>query len=183
MCLVVLLGAIIFSWSQVKLDAESKEDQATPVGSDIRLSSAEQEDMYPAESGASSTNDVKAESVAFDPDTEGRCPVNLPSDCVGVTHTQGRTQESWHTSSAWDCCYVAREILLGLQEDGYELIKADFLDLSEDAWGCTVQSTEGEVLIIALIPQSLGKDVSPNNRLMITVTHIKVPDSQELEGS
>jgi hypothetical protein len=110
------------------------------------------------------------------------CPVAFPSGCTSMQVHRGANLESWQALSERDCRDVAREVLLELRNEGYELVRADFLDLSGESWGCAVKTVSGESLIVSLIPERLGSPRSENNKLMVTVTHIVEPDlGQEKE--
>ena len=113
---------------------------------------------------------------------ETSCPVRMPRDCVRIEYRQGKSVESWHGYSTSDCRSVAREMLMGLEEDGFELVKAGFLDLSGDAWGCTVKTPGNGSLVISLIPERLGESSGKNNRLSITIVHMKALEIEQLEG-
>jgi hypothetical protein len=78
--------------------------------------------------------------------------------------------------SAESCTELAREILFQLRDAGTELVKAGYLDLSGEAWGCTVACVDGSSLIVTLIPQALGQARSESNPLRVSVVHILVPE-------
>jgi hypothetical protein len=61
--------------------------------------------------------------------------------------------------------------------------KADFLDLSGEAWGCTVKSPADDVYIIALTPERLGSLRDTNNRLKVNIVHVLKPPLQDKELS
>jgi len=113
------------------------------------------------------------------------CPIRLPLDCVQLCYQQSVATESWYTYSTMGCREAARELLLGLEEDGFVLVKAEFLDLTKEAWGCVVKSEGDRVFIVTLIPESKSissKSPGEANKLVITVIHIKTPEI-ELMGS
>ena len=114
--------------------------------------------------------------------SETTCPVRMPVDCARLEYREGRNVESWHGYTASDCRRVAREMLLGLEEDGFELVKAGFLDLSGNAWGCTAKTQHNSSLVISLIPERLGASNGKNNRLLITVVHMKALEAEHLDG-
>ena len=113
-----------------------------------------------------------------EPSVSSSCPVPFPSDCRGVTYKQGIAVESWQGFSALDCRIAARDMLLDMREGGFELIRAEFLDFSRDAWGCTVSSQEAGTLIISLIPEKLGASEGQGGSLTVTAVRIKAVDSE-----
>ncbi|MCL1847619.1 MAG: hypothetical protein FWF91_06625 [Coriobacteriia bacterium] len=120
--------------------------------------------------------DTRKGMPAF-PDT---CPVRLPAGCTGLVHSQGSTSESWSAYSVLECREVAQELLLALRDDGFELVKAGFLDISGYAWGCTVKAPDNSSFVITLIPQRIGMPSGEDNRLSITIVHIVPPDLEDV---
>ena len=111
------------------------------------------------------------------------CPVRLTSDCSEVKYRQGFTTESWSAYSVLECRAATKELLLGLREDGFELVQYGFLDLSNDAWGCVVKSQDDTSYVISLIPEKIGMPSSPTNKLVITVVHIQAPEIEPVGGN
>ncbi|MDR2586660.1 MAG: hypothetical protein LBC23_00180 [Coriobacteriales bacterium] len=104
------------------------------------------------------------------------CPVPLPPDYHAVAYKRGVTVERWQASSAMSCRDAARELLLILQEEGFELVKAGYLDVSGEIWGCTVKTSEGASLVISLVPKSLGALRDEQNKLTLTIVRITSPE-------
>jgi len=107
------------------------------------------------------------------------CPVRLPQDCVQTRYEPGIATESWHGYSIQECREAAKGLLQALEEDGYVLVQAGFLDLSREAWGCVVQAWDQSAFIITLIPENRQVSGNPSysgNTLRITVVHIRVPE-------
>lgn len=182
LCVLLVIWAVSFFLSRAQSDAsrgglttvpQASETQPEEIGLEGRTGDD-------AVSLVGRPVDYKAGQVL---NTEDVCPVRLPPECIRTTHTQRAVSESWRATSMRQCCDVARDILLNLQEDGFELVKAGFLDISGEAWGCTVVSAQGETMVITLVPQTLGLGIGQDNRLQITITHIGVPGPEVLEGS
>ncbi|MDR3037194.1 MAG: hypothetical protein LBU31_02125 [Coriobacteriales bacterium] len=115
--------------------------------------------------------------------TGATCPVPFPSGCGAIDYSQGSATESWKTVSVQDCRDAARELLLALQADGFELVKAGYSDLAGEAWSCAAKSGEDEAFVISLLPQHLGSPRGSSNQLVVTVVRIGAPDSTLVKGS
>ena len=111
------------------------------------------------------------------------CPIRLPKGCFHLRYQQGIATESWYGYSSLDCRTAAAELLQNLEDDGFMLVKASFLNLSKEAWGCTVKSPDDSVFIITLIPAKKSTYNNPGNRLDVTVVHIRKPEVEHIEGS
>ena len=114
----------------------------------------------------------------------GICPVRLPADYRFVEFWQGTATESWLGYSDLECRAAAGELLTSLKEDGFMLVKAGFLDLSKEAWGCVVQAEDNSAFIIALVPEKKsfsGNMSGSGGALKVTVVHIKTPEAVFLE--
>ncbi|MDR2197759.1 MAG: hypothetical protein LBO07_07365 [Coriobacteriales bacterium] len=103
------------------------------------------------------------------------CPVAMPPDTTALEYQRTSTTERWRGLSEGGCEEVARGILQNLQAAGVELVTAGYLDLSGEAWGCTVACADGSSQVISLVPQALGQGRNENNRLQISVVRISPP--------
>jgi hypothetical protein len=110
---------------------------------------------------------------------DASCPVSLSSDYRGLSYSRGAAIERWQGTSDLSCPDAARDLLLTLQGEGFELVKAGYLDLSGEAWGCTVKTEDGESLVVSLVPEVLGSARDEQNRLVLTVVRIGTPDIPE----
>jgi hypothetical protein len=106
-------------------------------------------------------------------------PVKLPVDAGSIRSSRGVGIEYWRAFSERSSRDVARDLLLDLQSGENKLVRADFLDLSGESWGCTVLTPEEESLVISLIPERLGSPRNENNRLAITVVRIAKPELEQ----
>jgi len=57
-----------------------------------------------------------------------------------VSYQYGVTIEVWKTQTTASCQDYARELLLTLYAEGMTLVKADYLDLFGNNWGCVATS-------------------------------------------
>ena len=166
--------ALFVLWCYWHPDSESQ----TP-GTGIDAVSVQTYLDYDAQGKSSSpSSEARNQSDA----SEFSCPIRLPSDFRGTSYSQGPATESWRGYSALDCRKAAREVLLGLKEDGFQLIRAEFLDLSKEAWGCTALSQTEGTLVISLIPEKFVVSSGSTNRLVITVVRIKALDLEPFDG-
>jgi hypothetical protein len=141
----------------------------------------EMRDMAGVGEGAGATDTGTAEAGRSHAQTREEldggalCPVPLPSDYRAVAYNRGIAIERWQTSSDASCSDAARELLLILQEEGFELVKAGYLDVAGETWGCTVKTQEAESLVISLVPEVLGALRNEQNRLTLTIVRIAHP--------
>jgi hypothetical protein len=103
------------------------------------------------------------------------CPLLLPTSASGLSYQKGLLTESWKAYSTKPCQEVARELLELLSAQGVNLLEAGTMDLSGEAWGCTVKSLQDEALTLTLVPEKLGQQRDADNRLCITVVRINQP--------
>lgn len=131
-----------------------------------------------AASGDLSSDKVVAESSqdagAESDDCAGDAPFPLPPSLLPVQYSAGSFSESWKGMSEDEVDMVAQDVLEQLENRGFELISAGYLDLGATAWGCVVRG-EDEALIVTMIPQTIGADRTRDNRLQVAVIRLTVP--------
>ncbi|MCL2882863.1 MAG: hypothetical protein FWF30_00100 [Coriobacteriia bacterium] len=83
---------------------------------------------------------------------------------------------SWELESSQSCPEVGELLLRGLQGNDYKLERSGYIDLGQQSWSCTATSTDGNVLLISVIPECLGRTVSESNPLVVRLVELKIPD-------
>jgi hypothetical protein len=109
-------------------------------------------------------------------------PFALPASLRPESHSEGSYTETWKATSDSSCQDVARELLLELRDSGMELVKADYLDLFGEAWGCTLEERGEASLTIILVPEKPFAQRSASNQLRMTLIRTTVPE-QALSGA
>ena len=182
--IVLILAGTHPSDSFLDSTGGSNGDPATQLGKPDD-SSVDRTQQYPEE-----IEDLISKTPAFNGSEYGPsvygdiCPVKLPQDCVFTRYEPGVATESWHGYSVLECREAARGLLQALEEDGYVMVQAGFLDLSREGWGCVVQALDQSAFIITLIPENrqiFGNPSYFGNTLHITVVHIKMPEVEIAE--
>jgi hypothetical protein len=148
------------------------------------FTSEAQREMSSQEDVVNSEGSPVVEALVYPATREGEgsgipglsCPVDLPIDASQIRSHAGEGIEYWRAFSESGSREVARDLLLSLQEGGNKLVRADFLDLSGEAWGCAVLTPDEESLIISLIPERLGSPRNADNKLAISVIRIAKPE-------
>jgi hypothetical protein len=110
-----------------------------------------------------------------------RPPFPFPASLHPRGYERGSRIETWRAVSDEPCRDVARELLLELRDSGMRLVKAEYLDLFGEAWGCTLEDGDEASLTITLIPKKPLSQRSAANPLCMTLIRIGVPDL-ELQG-
>jgi hypothetical protein len=108
-------------------------------------------------------------------------PFALPSSLQPQGYEKGTYVETWRAASDEPCRDLARELLLRLRESGMELVKADYLDLFGEAWGCVLKEQGEASLSITLVPEGLLRGRDGSNPLRMTLTRT-VPPPQPSSG-
>jgi hypothetical protein len=108
-------------------------------------------------------------------------PFMLPASLHPRGYEQGSHIETWRAVSDEPCRDVARDLLLELRGSGMRLVKADYLDLFGEAWGCTLEDGGEASLVITLIPERPLSQRSASNPLCMTLIRTGVPEL-ELQG-
>jgi hypothetical protein len=102
-------------------------------------------------------------------------PVSLPASARPVGYDQGTYTETWKAVSEDSCEELARALLMELRDSGMELVKADYLDLFGEAWGCTLKDGDEASITITLVPEEPFQQRSASNPLSITLIRTAVP--------
>ncbi len=102
------------------------------------------------------------------------CPIKV-SNCKEFQYFKGVGIESWKTKSNIPAKEVATELLEELREQRFSLIKADYLGIYGDSWGCTVKSSEDEAYVISLMSNDSEANASGEYELNINIVHILKP--------
>ncbi|MDR0350915.1 MAG: hypothetical protein LBH64_05115 [Coriobacteriales bacterium] len=120
-----------------------------------------------AEPGAVGREDV----LAFSQEP----PVALPSSLRPRGYERGAQSEAWRAVSDAPCGELARELLLGFRASGMRLVKADYLDLFGEAWGCVLEEEGRASLVCSLIPERVLRERDDSNLLQVTLVRTALP--------
>jgi hypothetical protein len=110
-------------------------------------------------------------------------PITLPSSLRPQGYEQGQYIETWRAVSDEPCSSVARELLLEFRDSGMSLVKADYLDLFGEAWGCTLEDGGEASVTVTLIPERPFSQRGESNLLQLTLIRIGVPTQESWAGS
>jgi hypothetical protein len=91
-------------------------------------------------------------------------------------YSEGEYTETWWAVSEASCREVARSLLIELRDSGMELVKADYLDLFGEAWGCTLKDGEEASLTVVLVPKKPFRQRNASNPLRMTLTRTATPE-------
>jgi len=181
--LVVLVGSLF--WYEMAVMPLADSGQEGPLAGDgvtaLLLADAGSEAATLGEGDASApvTGDedfaVPSAAAATGSRLDESCPLELPASALAVSYENGELIESWEALSDETCRDFAYQVLKSLQESGATLEKADYLDLSGEAWGCAVRTAADEALTITLLPQKLFEARSESNPLRVTVIRTNRP--------
>jgi hypothetical protein len=92
-----------------------------------------------------------------------------------VAYNRATASESWRLRNGSGCREAAQELLYNLRAQGCELVQAGYLDLSGEAWGCSVQEGGGAVWTLTLMPQVPLAERSATNQLNLVATRFMAP--------
>ncbi|MDR1082824.1 MAG: hypothetical protein LBL27_03025, partial [Coriobacteriales bacterium] len=108
-------------------------------------------------------------------------PFELPVSLRPRGYEKRRHTETWKAVSDDSCAEVARELLIKLRDSGMTLVKADYLDLFGEAWGCTLEERGEASITITLVPEQPFGQRSTSNPLCMTLIRTAVPEQDFLE--
>ena len=83
----------------------------------------------------------------------------------------------WSYKTTDDSRICGEHVLGQLKAIGGTILESGYLDLGGSAWGCAFDPCDGTSLVVTMIPQKLGSEVSSTNELCITVTQYMVGDT------
>lgn len=94
------------------------------------------------------------------------------SDTTAITNYQcSQTLESWQLLSSKSCADYALSVLEDLRTQDLELVKAGFMDISGESWGCVFIGAQGQSLAVTLIPERPFSSRSDKNLLVVSMLH------------
>ena len=83
----------------------------------------------------------------------------------------------WSYKTTEDSRTCGQHVLSQLEAIGGTILESGYLDLGRSAWGCAFDPCDGTSLVVTMIPQDLGAEVSSENELHIAVTQYMIGDA------
>jgi hypothetical protein len=128
------------------------------------------------EEGLSASSGKSAASVSVDRAFTQALPITLPASLRPRGYEKGTHIETWRAISDASCRDVARELLLELRTSDMRLVEANYLDLSGEAWGCTLEDEgRASVTVVLIAKRPFGKR-DASNPLCMTLIRTAVPE-------